>query len=284
MSEIDPYAGLTRFPTPTASAAEPESLAKSGLGRDAFLHIFLTQLANQDPLSPQDASQLSAQLATFSQVEQQTLMAEQLRGVNTRLDQLIEAAGGGSAHALDPVALIGRQVQIASSSLQADSAGDSAGELGFEIDRPGVQNLLIAGETKNGKTLGLATLGVAHGSAELARGSYTLRFSDGALALELPDGSTLSGNALVLSPYVVDPASGQLQAVVPGSPGAPDLLRIAPGSTHALTVATRDRQGAYRPLVTHVSGAVSGVRVVDGKQVITVNGADFDPAKIDQVK
>lgn len=282
MSEVDPYAGLTSFPTSSGSGSEPESLEKSGMGRDAFLQIFLTQLANQDPLAPQDASELGAQLATFSQVEQQTLMAEQLRGVNSRLDTLIQSVAGTPTGALDPLALIGKQVQVASPRLRAD--GDPTDVLRFEIERAGVQNLEIAGEIAAGKTIGLATLGLTNAQAEFARGTYELRMRDGGLELTLPDHSVLSGDALALSPFVIDPVSGQPQAVVPGSPGAPTLLPIASGTAHDLALATRDRQGAYRPLTTHVTGTVSAVRVLDGKQVVTVNGVDQDPARILRVQ
>src|SRR5262245_7839489 len=173
MSDIDPFAGLTTFPTTTGSSNEPESLQKSGLGRDAFLHIFLTQLQNQDPLSPQDASQLGAQLATFSQVEQQTLMAEQLRGVNSRLDSMLEALKGSPAGSLDPVSLIGKQVEVSSASLRADGGTDDV--LSFDVTESGVQSVLISGKTADGRTIGLATLGVADGASELARGTYALR-------------------------------------------------------------------------------------------------------------
>ena len=39
------------------------------LGQDAFLKLLVTQLQNQDPLSPQDQTQFLAQLAQFSTVE-----------------------------------------------------------------------------------------------------------------------------------------------------------------------------------------------------------------------
>jgi flagellar basal-body rod modification protein FlgD len=282
MSEIDPYAGVTGFPSSTASSAEPESLEKSGLGRDAFLQIFLTQLANQDPLAPQDASQLSAQLATFSQVEQQTLMAEQLRGVNTRLDSMLEALKGSPAGSLDPVSLIGKEVRVSNASLRAD--GGAADVLNFEVSEAGVQGLLISGETTDGRKIGLATLGVADGAAELARGTYRLKLAGGGMQLELPDGRVLSGSQLPLSPFVMDETTGQPHSVLPGSPGARVLARIASGASHELSVGTTDRQGAYKPVTTHVDGSVSAVRVVDGKTVVTVNGSDRDLSKVIQVQ
>jgi hypothetical protein len=282
MSEIDPFQGLTSFPAETSS--DPESLQKSGLGRDAFLQIFLTQLAHQDPLAPQDASELSSQLAVFSQVEQQTLMAEQLRGVNTRLDKLIASFGGTATSALDPVSLIGKQVEVATSDLVADASRDSTDVLRFDIADAGVQSLLIAGESGDGDILGLASLGVPNGAAELARGRYALSLRAGALQLQLPDGSVLSGEALPLTPFVRDAASGELRAVPPGSPGAPELTPVQAGAVQELSVATRNRAGTYRPVTTHVTGSVSSVRVVDGAKVITVNGADLDPAKVIRIQ
>ena len=78
----------------TASAARSDSL-----GRDQFLKMLLAQLQNQDPLNPQDATEFTAQLATFSMLEQ--LMAIQ-SGI-ARVERLLEGVlatsepGGGVA-------------------------------------------------------------------------------------------------------------------------------------------------------------------------------------------
>jgi flagellar basal-body rod modification protein FlgD len=68
-------------------AGAAQSPAKSAsetnlLNYDSFLQLFIAQLKNQDPTSPQDPSQQIAQLATFSQVEQ-TVQS------NTKLDSLL---------------------------------------------------------------------------------------------------------------------------------------------------------------------------------------------------
>lgn len=55
------------------STMKPE-LPKKEMDKDAFLHLMITQLRNQDPTNPQDNSQMIAQTAQFSQLEQLTNM------------------------------------------------------------------------------------------------------------------------------------------------------------------------------------------------------------------
>lgn len=62
----------------TSSASTPQTTATqpgSTLGKDDFLKLFVTQLQNQDPMSPQDNSQFMAQMAQFSTLEQITNLA-----------------------------------------------------------------------------------------------------------------------------------------------------------------------------------------------------------------
>lgn len=78
-----------------AAAAEPraeERTKESGLGRDDFLKMLLAQLQNQDPLDPQDATEFTAQLATFSMLEK---LASIEQGIG-RLEDLLENATGRS--------------------------------------------------------------------------------------------------------------------------------------------------------------------------------------------
>lgn len=70
------------------------------LDKDAFLRLFVEQLKNQDPMSPQDSSEFMAQMATFSSLEQ-------LTNLNDTAQQLKQ-----SQDMLQASALIGRQVLI----------------------------------------------------------------------------------------------------------------------------------------------------------------------------
>ena len=58
----------------------------TGLGRDAFLQLLVTQLGHQNPLAPQADGDFIAQLAQFSSLEQLTTM-------NTTLARVAEALG-----------------------------------------------------------------------------------------------------------------------------------------------------------------------------------------------
>jgi len=56
--------------------------AKKTMGKEDFLKLFTTQLKAQDPLSPMDSAQFTAQLAQFSSLEQ-------LTNINTGLKDLL---------------------------------------------------------------------------------------------------------------------------------------------------------------------------------------------------
>lgn len=73
------------------------------LGQTAFLELMITQLNNQDPLSPQDNAQFIAQLAQFSSVE----------GIQ-RLNETFEGFAGNftSNRALQASSLVGRSVTV----------------------------------------------------------------------------------------------------------------------------------------------------------------------------
>ncbi|GEO24813.1 hypothetical protein AAC03nite_05980 [Alicyclobacillus acidoterrestris] len=61
-------AAQTNAPGTTVNQDQP-------LGQDAFLQLLVTQLQNQDPLQPQDNTQMLSQLAQFSALEQMTNVA-----------------------------------------------------------------------------------------------------------------------------------------------------------------------------------------------------------------
>jgi len=54
-------------PAPAPTAAPPDIFG--GLGPDAFLHLLVTQMRYQNPLSPSDPTAMMGQLASYAQVE-----------------------------------------------------------------------------------------------------------------------------------------------------------------------------------------------------------------------
>ena len=65
---------ITATNSASSQAATPAN-APGTLGKDDFLKLFVTQLQNQDPMSPQDNSQFMAQMAQFTTLEQITNLA-----------------------------------------------------------------------------------------------------------------------------------------------------------------------------------------------------------------
>jgi flagellar basal-body rod modification protein FlgD len=93
------------------------------IGQEAFLTLLLAQLSHQDPLSPMDSMEFTAQLSQFSQLEQMV-------GVNEKLDSLLLYQS--SLNSWQGVGMIDREV---------DALGDwvnltegVAGMIGYSLD------------------------------------------------------------------------------------------------------------------------------------------------------
>lgn len=75
--------------TPTQATAAPT------LDYNAFLHLLIAQMRNQDPMEPMKSSDYVAQLATFSQVEKTIQTNERIASLlNTNNLQLAESLVG----------------------------------------------------------------------------------------------------------------------------------------------------------------------------------------------
>ena len=108
----------TATASPTASpTARPTGAVSPSADFNTFLKLLTTQLKNQDPMSPTDPTQFVAQLAQFSQVEQQAK-------TNTLLQQMTAAFSANSL--TQSAALIGRTVQAEVSSVSVPASGNAA--------------------------------------------------------------------------------------------------------------------------------------------------------------
>jgi len=109
---IDPTAAAAA--APAAASATGSGKARLAENFDTFLSLLTTQLKNQDPLSPMDANQFTAQIVQMTGVEQQLL-------TNDLLQKLVTNTAGGVATA---VGLIGKEVRAVTSdaALQGGNA------------------------------------------------------------------------------------------------------------------------------------------------------------------
>ena len=80
--------------------SEYQRVPQQVMGRDEFLKLLLTQLANQDPTSPIEDKEFIAQMAQFSSLEQMTNMAADF----SRLARMLQGSEATSA--------LGRSVEI----------------------------------------------------------------------------------------------------------------------------------------------------------------------------
>ena len=87
----------------SANKHKPETKGSDELGQKAFLRLMITQLENQDPLSPQENGEFIAQLAQFSSVES-------LDRLNTNFDGFAQNFMGNQA--LQASSLVGRSVSV----------------------------------------------------------------------------------------------------------------------------------------------------------------------------
>ncbi len=267
MEITDIQATSTPTPEPTTVAEE------SGLGQDEFLRIFLAQLQHQDPFNPQDSSELGAQLAQFSQLEQSLQMTRQLQGVNSRLDELISATGAQNGRILDPVAMIGRQVELEGNSLRLSETGDSE-VLRIELEQESALLGLIA-TGPGGAFIGLSLPEDEGNSLTFPPGAYELTFIDGEPKLKTPGGQQLSLELTALR----ENEDGRLEVDPNGGP-----VSFQRGTVYPFIASAIDRSGQPFEPHTTTTGTVDSVRIVNGLPVLSIDGQDTDPSLIIRIR
>lgn len=102
------------------AAAETAKKKSNELGQDAFLQLMITQMKNQDPLSPQSNSEFVAQLAQFSSVQG-------LEKLNTSFNSF--SSGFNSNQALQASSLVGRSVSVETKTSMLTDGGIISGSV-----------------------------------------------------------------------------------------------------------------------------------------------------------
>lgn len=106
MSDVSSAAAsdvLSSYSIDKSTSATTTKKKSNELGQDAFLELMITQMKNQDPLSPQSNSEFVAQLAQFSSVQG-------LEKLNTNFNTF--AGSFQSNQALQASSLVGRSVSV----------------------------------------------------------------------------------------------------------------------------------------------------------------------------
>lgn len=73
----------------SAATTTTSSTGTLALGTTDFLQLLMTQLQNQNPLDPQDPTEFTNQLATYSGLEQQINMNDTLTTMSDSLSSLL---------------------------------------------------------------------------------------------------------------------------------------------------------------------------------------------------
>ena len=140
----------------------------NALGKDQFVKLLMAQMANQNPLNPQDSSAFVAQLAQFASLEQQ-------QTANSTLESLLMSQT--SAAQLNAASLVGRIAEFSTATVDL-SAGSKA-PLQCHLDSPAA-NLTVTIQSADGKTVRTLQLG-----AQPAGAVTGPRFGDDAVVVEL---------------------------------------------------------------------------------------------------
>jgi flagellar basal-body rod modification protein FlgD len=170
----------------------------SVLGKDDFLKLLTVQLQNQDPMSPMENTELVAQLAQFSSLEQLENMAGSLRD-NLDLNLLLTQMLNNTAAA----GLIGKQIvasgnQVAltaegSADLTFDLAEDAAAVKVSIMDETGTVVRTIEAEGLEAGRSVLNWDGTDEAGHKVAGGKYTFK-----VEASDSDGQAVAATTLVL--------------------------------------------------------------------------------------
>lgn len=115
--------GTTSADNASALGALSSGTASSADSEQRFLKLLVTQLNNQDPLSPLDNAQLTSQLAQMSTVSG-------IEKLNSAFQSLL--AQSGSSQVLQSASLIGRNVLVPGNELTLKQGADVA----FSVEAP----------------------------------------------------------------------------------------------------------------------------------------------------
>ena len=189
-SYIDAINQATKASTGKSTA---KTTADAVMGKEDFLTLLVAQLKNQDPLSPDDPTAFTAQLAQFSSLEQLTTL-------NSSMDTLV--ASNASSQNLSTLSTIGKDVTYTGSSF--NFTGDST-QLGYKLDKAAASVTLklqlngatvatLDGEELSAGNHFITWDGLTQAGLPAASGKYTI-----IVQAKAADGTTVGSSPLIRS-------------------------------------------------------------------------------------
>jgi flagellar basal-body rod modification protein FlgD len=208
-SPIDTSSLGTTVGSTTGNAAKNNT--DPAASQDRFLKLLVAQLNNQDPMNPMDNAQMTTQMAQINTVSGIQELNATLKGMATQF---------GAMQSLQGTSLIGREALVEGNKLGFDGAvGKGAMRLDASASSVSVDMIGKDGQVLDSLDLGALTAGqhsfnwngagsdpsqvasfrvrAAEGGQPVKATTYTLQtvtsvaFSNGAMNLQLQDGSTL---------------------------------------------------------------------------------------------
>lgn len=205
----DPILDLVQFqkeqaakkPASTGSTTSMAASKKSGsstLGKDDFMNLLVTQLRYQDPLAPQDNSQMAAQMAQFSSLESMQNVQKAVEALGTTFTDMSakQAESASAITSSSATGMIGKSVRFKQEGIAVPATGGAtsvnvhgkAGSVANILDEDGniVRTIQLGGTDAKGNDIldanGDGTIawdGNDDTGTRVAAGSYTLAVVDG---------------------------------------------------------------------------------------------------------
>jgi flagellar basal-body rod modification protein FlgD len=178
----------------TASSAGAAAMKKAtGFNKDDFLKLFITQMKNQDPLSPMDSTEFLGQLAQLTQVEQ-------AYNTNSNLQSMMQQQN--TTNTMAAVSFIGKEVEASGNGFRLSDGVPAKLSFNLPAAASDVSVLVKDAAGTTVRTLnagrfpgGISTVtwdGTDNNRNPLAAGSYQFEVTG-----KGADGSSLAGTPLI---------------------------------------------------------------------------------------
>ncbi len=145
--------------TAASSGATTSAAAKTMLGKDDFMKLLVAQMQHQDPLNPSDSSQMAAQLAQFSSLEQLTNISQQMATQASDSATLVNTVNNSSA-----IGLLGKTVTVLDDTVQV--GGSSPTTTASTMVGAGGGDFTVRLEDANGYTVATQHVGRVSGGQQ----------------------------------------------------------------------------------------------------------------------